>query len=99
MRIIPILAIVLALTAGGMRLAAADIPDGSTATVQAMPGTGMLRIGGPDNRAYFLPIHQIIGVQSKPNGCTVTMHTEQGDQAHDYLIPADALVAMIRASR
>jgi hypothetical protein len=79
-------------------LVAADIPDGSSATLSAVPGTGCIKIASGD-RAYYLPLHEIVGIQAKSNGCAVTMHTDKGVETRDYLISADDFIALMRSAR
>jgi hypothetical protein len=90
--------IVLAALALAGSVAAADIPDGSSAKLGAVAGTGCLKIQAGD-RVYYLPIHEIVGVQSKSNGCSITMRTDKGVETRDFLVSADDVIELIRLSR
>jgi hypothetical protein len=80
-------------------LAAADIPDGSSATLTAVGGTGCIKIANGE-RVYYLPIHEVVGVQSKSNGCSVTMRTDKGVETRDFTtISADDFIQLMRLAR
>jgi hypothetical protein len=91
-----ILTAVLALAAP---LLGADIPDGSSATLTAVAGTGCIKIANGD-RVYYLPTHEVVGVQAKSNGCSITMRTDKGTETRDFTtISADDFVALIKAAK
>jgi hypothetical protein len=89
-----VLSLVDALALGG-GLPAADIPDGSSATITAMQGYGALKIAA-GTRVYYLPLHEIVGVQAKSNGCSVTMRTDKGVETRDFTISAEELMDLVR---
>ena len=93
------LAILGFLTASCLSAAAtADIPDGSSAVISAVPGTGLLRISN-DKRTYTLPVARIVGMQDKSNGLTLWFEAAGGIEQRDFILPMPQLLALIKEAQ
>jgi hypothetical protein len=94
---IRILALVLLAAALLPGASMADIPDGSSARITAVPGAGLLRIAN-DKRSYTLPVARIVGIQEKSNGFTLWFEGPDGVQQRDFVLPLSEFLALIQSA-